>query len=448
MKLSTIAAIATPRGAGGIGIVRISGKESLNILSQLFVPYNKEGLKFKPRHMYLGEIKHDELREQCLAVYFKAPESYTGEDGVEIQCHGGVYICDKILELCLSFGATLAEPGEFGKRAFLNGKLSLDSAEAVIDLISATTAAEARAAFNLFDGQLFKTVKDMQDCLTDILAEIEVNLDFPEHDIEYETAQNIKKRLTLVENTLAQLAGSAKTGMLLRQGVSVLIAGKPNVGKSSLLNRMLSFEKAIVTAIPGTTRDVVEGTYVYKDIKFNLSDTAGIRETEDAVEKIGIDKAKSLFEAADIILLLLDAETGLMQEDKQNLKLLDKKQCFVVVNKIDTADKVDYELIKAFEVIKISAKNDVGIDKLKEAIFKKTIGVVPSDTILLNMRHAQILNEALNIIQNTLPNVLNNSLDCVAVDIKQIWNTLGQITGESVDETIIDAIFSKFCLGK
>lgn len=475
MKMQTIVAIATPRGTGGVGIVRISGDDSLRVLSQFFVPYQSdkggidikesgkkeanskiekesasELLKLRPRHMHLGEINNKELKEQCLAVYFSAPNSYTGEDVVEVQCHGGIYICDKIVELCLSNGARLAEPGEFSKRAFMNGKLSLDSAEGVIDLINAASGAEARAAFNLFDGKLFKTVKSMQDALTDILAEIEVNLDYPEHDIEYETAENIKKRLSEIEETLSKLLDSSKTGMMLRQGVSVLILGKPNVGKSSLLNTMLNFEKAIVTDIAGTTRDVVEGSYIYKDVQFNLSDTAGIRDTENKIEKMGIDKAKAMVAAADIILFLLDAETGITQEDKNNIELLKGKECFVVVNKIDGKDKINYNQIKQeFEVLKVSAKNNLGIIELKEAIFKKTVGgVVPADTILLNMRHTQALREALDIIKNTLPQVLLNSLDCVAVDVKQAWTVLGKITGESADETIIDAIFSKFCLGK
>ncbi|MDR0850739.1 MAG: tRNA uridine-5-carboxymethylaminomethyl(34) synthesis GTPase MnmE [Christensenellaceae bacterium] len=464
MKSETIAAIATPKGTGGVGIVRISGENSLKVLSQFFIPYKagegisavsrdtsaKEILKMVPRYMYLGEINNKELKEQCLAVFFKDPNSYTGEDVVEIHCHGGVYICNKILELCLRNGARLADPGEFSKRAFVNGKLSLDSAEGVIDLINAASNAEARAAFNLFDGKLFKIVKAMQNALTDILAEIEVNLDYPEHDIEYETSENIKKRLTVIENTLNQLLDGAKTGMLLKHGVSVLILGKPNVGKSSLLNTMLNFEKAIVTDIAGTTRDVVEGTYIYKDIKFNLSDTAGIRDTQNKIERIGIDKAKAMTEAADIILLLLDSSTGITKEDKQSMSLLGGKECFVVVNKIDSGDKIDYGLIKdKFDIIKISAKNNIGITELKEAIFKKTVGgVVANETILLNLRHTEALNEALYIIGKTLPQLLQNSLDCVAVDIKQVWEVLGKITGEGADEVVIDAIFSKFCLGK
>lgn len=442
----TICAIATPVGNGGISIIRISGPKSLDIASRIFSA--KDFLKdsIEPRKLYLGRIVNGDFREHCLAVYFKAPNSYTGEDVVEFQCHGGTFVCNKVIDMCLDNGAKLAEPGEFSKRAFVNGKMSLDKAEGVVDIINAKTESEARAGFDLVNGELYKTVKKTQKELTDMLAEIEVSLDYPEQDIEYETAESINERLKVIRQNLNNLLETSKYGRVIKDGVNVVILGKPNVGKSSLMNALLNYDRAIVTEIAGTTRDTLQESYIYKDIKVNITDTAGLHDSDDVVEKIGIEKAKESINNADIILLVLDSSNKLSNEDKENLELVKDKKYFVIANKSDLKQELDFD----GEIIKISAKDKQGIDSIKEKIYNtiKDEMFVPSNIILTNKRHQIAVKEAIACIDTALNNMFSISLDCVSLDIKSAWQKLGEITGETTGEDIIDAIFSKFCLGK
>ncbi len=442
----TIVALATPLGNGGISIVRISGSDSFAIASKIFAASGWSEKDITPRKLYLGKIKQNDFKENCLAVYFKAPFSYTGEDVVEFQCHGGTYVCNKIIDMCLALGARLAEAGEFTKRSFINGKISLDEAEGVIDVINAQTDSEARAGFDLVNGELFKTVKVIQKSLTDMLAEIEVSLDYPEQDIEYETAENINTRLIAIKDKLTNLLATAKHGRVIKEGVNVVILGKPNVGKSSLMNALLNYDRAIVTEIAGTTRDTLQESYIYKDMKVNITDTAGLHESDDIVEKIGIKKAKESINNADIILLVLDGSKALSKEDKENLELIKGKRAFVVLNKSDLERKLDIDI----PTINISAKNKYGIEDIKEKIYTTVANdcFVQSDITLTNKRHEVAVKQAVDFISSAIDNIFNISLDCVSVDIKSAWEKLGEITGETTGEDIIDAIFSKFCLGK
>ena len=447
MQEDTIVALATPLGNAGISVVRLSGSKSLEIATSFFSTKKLINNPIQPRYMYLGDINTDSLKEKCLMVYFKNPNSYTGEDVVEFQCHGGTYICNKIIDLCLQYGARLATAGEFTKRAFVNGKVSLDEAEGVVDLINAQTASEVKASYDLVNGGLFKTVKSLQKQLTDIMAEIEVNLDYPEHDIEYQTEQQIEVKLNSIKNTLQTLASTEDQGRIIKDGINVTILGKPNVGKSSLLNALLNYERAIVTDIAGTTRDTLQESFVYKDTKINITDTAGVHESDDVVEKIGIQKALDQINQADIVLLLLDGSRELSKEDKENIKLVQDKKVIVVINKTDLPNKL--ETIN-LPTLSVSAKTGVGIEELKQKILDSVLDkdFVKNDIVLTNKRHLVAVKQALEIIDNAIQNIYNVSLDCTALDVKSVWFKLGEITGETTDEDIIDAIFSKFCLGK
>lgn len=446
MEQDTIVALATPLGNAGISVVRLSGNDSLKIATNFFVSKKLKKHDIQPRYMYLGDIDTQDLKEKCLMVYFKNPYSYTGEDVVEFQCHGGTYICNKIIDLCIKFGARLAQPGEFTKRAFINGKVSLDEAEGVVDLINAKTASEVKASFDLVKGDLYKTVKVLQDTLTQVLAEIEVNLDYPEHDIEYQTEKQLYEKLTQVKQTLLNLSNTEYQGRIIRDGINVAILGKPNVGKSSLMNALLNYERAIVTDIAGTTRDTLQESFIYKDTKINITDTAGLHESNDIVEKIGIQKAIEQINQADLILLLLDGSSELSKEDKENLNLVKGKKVIIVENKTDLPQKLNLD----FPTIKISAKNNKNIDLLKQKILDSVLDkdFVQNDLVLTNKRHVIAIKQALELIENAINNIYDVSLDCTALDVKQAWLKLGEITGETTDEEIIDMIFSKFCLGK
>lgn len=441
----TIVAQATPAGKSGISVVRISGKKSLDIARQIFLRF-KNKTDIIPNYMYLGKINLGEVEDKGFCVYFKSPNSFTGEDVVEFQCHGGMVVAQKIIEQVLSCGGRLATAGEFSKRAFLNGKMSLDQAEGVVDTINAETENQLKASNELTNGNLFKLVSSFQEKLTDILSEIEVNLDYPEHDIEYETKESIKNRLNLLLQEVDSLLQTEQKGKLINKGISIAIVGKTNVGKSSLLNALLNYEQAIVTDIEGTTRDVVSGSIEYKGFIFNFYDTAGIRETEDKIESIGIEKAKRILENSDIVLLVLDSSRELTEQDKENLELIKNKKSIVVLNKTDLPAKFDYQ----GESIKVSAKQKINTEELKQKIYDLSLDGVNSGSqiVLTNARHIEVLKQAKQIISNTIESITDLPLDCSALDIKTIWEKLGEITGNTATEDIIDKIFSKFCLGK
>ncbi|PKK95724.1 MAG: tRNA uridine-5-carboxymethylaminomethyl(34) synthesis GTPase MnmE [Tenericutes bacterium HGW-Tenericutes-4] len=446
MKNSTITAISTPIGVGGISIVRLSGKDALQIALKLT---NKKQENIVPRHLHLTKIKTTNFLEQGLMVYFKAPNSYTGENMVEFQCHGGIVIANGILDELLKNGAQLAQDGEFTKRAFLNGKLTLEKAEGIIDMINAESEAQVRAGYNLLSGELYQKVKNMQNNLTNVIAEMEVAIDYPEHDIEYETIEKFNNYLLSTKNQIEQLLKTVSTGKLVKNGITVAILGKPNVGKSSLMNALLNYDRAIVTEIAGTTRDTLEENYNYKGVHINLIDTAGVRENvSDKVEKLGIERTYKTLNYADIILVVLDGSEKLSIEDEKNLHITKNKNQIIVQNKID---KNATPIISDNNLILVSAEKKQNIDLLKETIYNKVIdsSIMESSVIITNKRHAEALKQALINIEDALLSIANAmSLDLVALDVQNAWKTLGEITGESSTEEIIDAIFTKFCLGK
>lgn len=424
----------------------MSGSKAIEIAKAFFVSKSLNYEKIEPRKMYLGTFEYGNIKEKCLMVFFKAPFSYTGEDIVEFQIHGGEFLAKQILS-ALCEKCNLASPGEFSKRAFLNGKISLDEAEGIIDVINAESDAELSSAYNLSTGKFNKKIVDFQNQITEVLAKIEVALDYPEHDEELITTEEARKTLVQISSQLEELISNSASGQKLKNGVNIAIVGSPNVGKSSLLNALLGHDRAIVSSTAGTTRDTICETILYKGIKFNLTDTAGIRNEGDEIERIGIERAKQEIDKADLILFVCDLSREMSQEETQMLESLDKKKTILVGNKIDIAipsAKTDYETIN------ISAKNSENIDALLEKIYNKTVEnkIDLSKIVLTNLRHINILKEAQKLSTEVLKNLSTMTLDVVAFEIKRIWNELGKITGETETEQIIDQVFSKFCLGK
>ncbi len=440
----TIAQISTPLGSGGIAIVRMSGDDALKIAHKLFYSKKLQNSEITPRLLYLGDFQLNDATEKCMMVYFKAPYSFTGEDVVEFQIHGGEYLATKVLDELINAGAVLAKNGEFSKRAFLNGKMSLDEAEATIDMINATSDAEINASSRLMHGKLFQKVKDVQDELKDALANLEVALDYPEHDDETQSIESVKQTLKNAVLTLKQLDNTHENGKKIKFGVDVAIVGKPNVGKSSILNALLNEDRAIVTDVKGTTRDTLKETISYKGLKINFIDTAGIRESEDIVEKIGVEKSRKSIEESDIVLFVLDSSEDMDDEDIQLEKTIDKRKLVYVLNKSDKPQKLSID-----GAIYVSAKDNKNIDQIFEEILKKTRfdKIDYSELQITNKRHHEALKEAIIDIEEIFSRDIK-TLDILDMQIKKVWKKLGEITGETANETIIDEIFSKFCLGK
>lgn len=443
MKEKTICALATPIGTGGISIIRISGNDSLNIAKNFFVSKHIDFENIKPRYLYLGNFISSEVKDQVLMVYFKAPFSFTGEDVVEFQFHGGQLLAQKILKSLLT-KCSLAEPGEFSKRAFLNGKISLDEAEGISELILAESDTQLKAAEILQSGKLTEKVVEMQNKITDLLAEIEANLDYPD-DVEeeqlFEKSESLLKKLDFEINEILE---NSKNSNLIKSGVNVAIVGKTNVGKSSLLNALLGEERAIVTNIEGTTRDTIKEKIFIDGVTVNLIDTAGLRESDDVVEKIGIEKTNQEIKNADIVLLVLDLSRELKQDEIEMIKNLKNRPHIIVGNKSDIKNK-KFD----FDYIEISAKNNENISEIKKQIIEKTISgkIDFSKLVLTNERHLSILQSTKQKIENALNGQIVN-LDIEAFILKDIWKELGKISGTTEDEKIIDLVFSKFCLGK
>lgn len=444
----TITAISTGASSGAISIVRLSGSDAIKIADQIFATAkNNKPSSFVPRMLTLGTISTANFKEQALCVVFKGPNSYTGEDMIEFQCHGGTQIANGIMRECISHGARPATNGEFTKRAFLNGKMSLSSAEGMMDMINAESDAEIRAGFNLLNGTLSKLAFDSQKELTDIMSEIEVSFDYPEETIEYITKAKVKERLKLLNENISSVLKSCEVGQIIKSGINILILGKPNVGKSSLLNFLLKRERAIVTDVAGTTRDTIEDSFMLEDIKINLIDTAGIHSTEDVVEKIGVDKAKNLVKQADIILFLIDSSRDYTAEDEEIFELIKDKNYIILKTKSDLTSNNK----KTFEnEIFISTTTGQGFEELKTKILENTnISNFSSDSIIItNERHKNALIRANKSLKEAINNISDDTLDLVSIDIKQAYIEFGEITGSTTSEEIIDAIFSKFCLGK
>ena len=442
----TIVAISTPLSSGAISIVRMSGEKAVEIADKIFLSKsNKKPSEFQARMLMLGTFSASDFKEQALCVVFKAPNSFTGENMVEFQCHGGVLITKGILAACVKNGCRLATAGEFTKRAFMNGKMALSDAEGMMDMINAQSDAEIRAGYNLLSGELSKTAFKAQEELIDILSEIEVSFDYPEETIEYITKSNAKDRLVSLHNQIEKVLDSSQTGKMIRDGVNVVILGKPNVGKSSLLNALIKDEKAIVTPIAGTTRDIIEGTLQINGLRFNLYDTAGIHETNDQVEKIGVDKAKNTISSADIILFVKDSESD-TEEDLEIKALLKDRKHLIIINKSDKTGNFAQEE----NIIRVSALENKNVDVLADKLYSLASEnkEMAGGLILANQRHVDALSRAKGHLYDAISAIEVFSLDIVTIDINLAYATLGEITGNTTNEEILDAIFSKFCLGK
>lgn len=443
--MDNIAAISTGMVASGVAVIRISGSSPLEVAEKVFVPAGKVKVKdFKPNYMYTGDILADGFSDFGMCVYFKAPRSFTGEDTVELHSHGGIAIVEGILKKVLSSGARLAENGEFTKRAFINGKLSLSSAEGIIDMINARTASAVKAGTYLYREKLTAEISAVQDKLTDALSEIDVNIDFPEEDLEEVSTENVKSALSDSVAKLISLLATYKTGRALKDGVRVGIAGKPNTGKSSLLNALLNYDKAIVSPVAGTTRDVVEGSIDINGVRFNFSDTAGIRESGDYVESVGVELSKRVLNESDLILFVMDGG-NIDEEDEKIYRAVKDKNTLVVINKTDISDFKDPRAD-----LYVSALTKRNLDELKENIYSKTVGqgLDLSGDFLCEERHYDAVGRALKKLQSALNGIGNVPLDILAIDIKDAWDCLGEISGKTATEEIINNIFSKFCVGK
>lgn len=441
----TIACISTPLGRGAIAVVRMSGGKSLAIAKKLFSCSNLDYNNITTRLMYLGNFDLGGAQERCFMVYFKAPHSYTGEDMVEFQIHGGMLLADKVLQALLDNGASLAEPGELSKRAFENGKISLDEAESIIGEINAESEGELSASLMTAGGALKEQVGALQEILTNTLAEIEATLDYPEEDFETETKERLFGKIIEVKNKVNEIVNQSKSAKFINFGVNIAIIGTPNVGKSSLLNAILGQERAIVTEIEGTTRDSITESISYRGIKFNFVDTAGIRDTSDVVEKIGVEKSRQFLSTSDIVLLVLDGSKQPSVDDTALFKDIENKKHTIVINKCDQK-----RVLEKFEnEIEISALNKTNIKELLNLIYNKVIDeqIDFNKLIVTNARQIEALNESAKVIDEILLNK-NESMDVIAMLIKSLWQKLGKITGQTENEEIIDLIFSKFCLGK
>lgn len=449
-KNKNIVAISTAIGNGGISIIRMSGEDVLDIASRVF--FAKTNVhNFEPRKLYLGTFKYGEISDKCMCVYFKAPFSYTGEDLVEFQCHGGITLTNKIYESLVSLGCTPASKGEFSKLAFLNGKISLDEAEGIIDLINAESESQLKAGYNLMQGDLKSKVESMQNKLTELLAKIEVTLDYPEEDLEEETYHNILAQLSSTKNDIQNLLATADFGRAIKDGTRILIYGKTNAGKSSLLNAILAYNRAIVTDIQGTTRDTIEEVFFIQGFKFILIDTAGIREADNLVEKIGIERSRDMLKTADIVLFVVDSSMSLTDEDFTIASTLSDKNTILCVNKCDKTQVADITKLPFENIINISCEKNINIDKLKDKLytFVTQKNTNNNSTIITNSRHIQALQESLENIQKAIDGIDKFiDLSLIAIDIKNVWLNLGDITGNSDNEKIIDDIFAKFCVGK
>ncbi len=450
MQQNTIVSIATPLGMGAISIIRLSGKDSLSIALKVFFAKNLDFETIVPRKMYFGNFKVAENSfEQCLMVFFKAPFSYTGEDIVEFQVHGGVLLAQKVLEQCLDAGAKMAEPGEFSKRAFINGKITLDKAEAIVGEINAESEGELMSSLQVTNGLLAKKILKAQEEIKLLLAEIEVGLDYPDETEETKLKNDIWQRMEKIKSELLQIVENSKSAKYLKNGINVALIGRTNVGKSSVMNALLGEERAIVTDIQGTTRDQIEASYVFEGIKINLTDTAGIRETKEVVESIGIERSKKSLQTADLVLFVLDGSETMSSDDKKIWQMLEERNanCLVVINKSDKPRKIE----KFANEIEISALKNEKIDVLKKKINEMVIKnkIDFNKLVVTNERQFEILKNSLKLLEEILDNqFLNTTLDVLAMKLKQVWLTLGKITGNTENEDIIDLIFSKFCLGK
>ena len=455
---NTIVAISTAMGNGGIGIVRMSGEKSFEILEKIFRPKNKDAF-IKGYQIKYGNIvdpRNEDIIDEVLVSYFVSPKSYTTEDMCEINTHGGMVVEKRILELCLENGAEIASPGEFTKRAFLNGRIDLSQAEAIIDLINSKTIREARESINKLEGHLSSKIESIRQKMLDLMIAIDVNIDYPEYDEEEVTKNKSLNELKIISEELIKLENSFNTGKVLKDGVRTVILGKTNAGKSSLLNRILKEDRAIVSNIEGTTRDTIEEFVDIEGIPLKLIDTAGIRNSSNEIEQIGIQKSKKLANSADLIIAIFDITKNLDEDDQELLEIIKDKECIILLNKIDVLSE-NIELEKRLKsinknILKISAMEDIGIQQLFDKIveiYSFNNDSLSNDVLISNERHKNLIqkakmeiNEAINATENDM------YIDIISIYITNAMNYLAEITGNNVTDDVIDEIFKKFCLGK
>lgn len=447
----TIAAISTALGVGAISIIRVSGNDSLNIVNKVFK--GKDLTKVPSHTIHYGHIiSGNEIIDEVLVSVMLSPKTFTTENIVEINSHGGIATTNRILQLLLTNGARLAEPGEFTKRAFLNGRIDLIEADGIMNLIESKNEKSRQLSINQLSGKVSKLIQDLRDNLVSVISNIEVNIDYPEYeDIEELTNETIYPELLNFKKKLINIINKSKDSKIINQGINVCIIGRPNVGKSSLLNTLLEEDKAIVTDIEGTTRDIVEGKITLNGIILNIIDTAGIRETDNLVEKIGVEKSLDIINKSDLIILMLNNNEALTEEDKNLLNLIKDKTNIILVNKNDLETKIDYSTLPD-NIIKISVNNDDGIDELKNRIIELfNLGNLETDdlTYLSDARSIALLEQSLTKIDDSITSIKNNEpIDMVELSLKESWNLLGEIIGETYTDELIDELFSRFCLGK
>ena len=455
---NTIVAISTAMGNGGIGIVRMSGEKSFEILDKIFRPKNNDGF-IKGYQIKYGNIidpKNEEIVDEVLVSYFVAPKSYTTENMCEINTHGGMVVEKRILELCLENGAEIAGPGEFTKRAFLNGRIDLSQAEAIIDLINSKTVREAKESINQLEGHLSSKIENIRQKMLNLMIAIDVNIDYPEYDEEEVTKNRSLGELRIISEELIKLENSFNSGKILRDGVKTVILGKTNAGKSSLLNRILKEDRAIVSNIEGTTRDTIEEFVDVEGIPLKLIDTAGIRNSSNEIEQIGIQKSKKLADSADLIIAIFDITKNLTEDDQELLEIIKDKECIILLNKIDVLSE-NIELEKRLKsinknILKISAMEDIGIQQLFDKIveiYSFNNDSLSNDVLISNERHKNLIQKARIEIDEAI-NVAENDMyiDIISIYITNAMNYLAEITGNNVTDDVINEIFKKFCLGK
>ena len=461
MEFDTITAISTPMGEGAIAIVRLSGSDAISIADQIFRSPSAKALSTQLTHTihygHLIEPNTGEVVEEVMLSLMKGPKTFTREDVVEINCHGGIVTVNQVLQLVLRHGARLAEPGEFTKRAFLNGRIDLSQAEAVMDLIRAKTDRAMNVALGQMEGKLSRLIATLRQALLETLAQVEVNIDYPEYDdVEEMTLPMIIEKSTWVQNEIDRLLQTSVQGKILREGLSTVIIGRPNVGKSSLLNSLVQENKAIVTEIAGTTRDIIEEYVNVRGVPLKLVDTAGIRETEDIVERIGVERSRQVLKQADLILLVLNHSDELTIEDERLFEAIHGMDFIVVINKTDLDKKIDtqrvHELAGNRKIVTTSLLQEEGVDQLEEAIASLFFeGSLDSGdlTYVSNARHIALLHQAKHTIEDAI-NAAHAAvpIDMIQIDVTRTWEILGEITGDTVEESLIDQLFSQFCLGK